>query len=887
MIALERIKRIYDEVASVNLAEQATLLHRLCEGDEELIESVRRILKENSSTASLLSVGPLPIWAGQPDSTGERLGPYRLEEKVGQGGMGTVYKGVRVDGAFSKTVAVKVVAAGDRLSIAAGERFLAERQMLARLEHPCIARLLDGGRTDNGLLYLVMEYVEGIPITEYCSRNSLPVNRRLELFRKLCGAVSYAHRNLVVHRDIKPANILVNNEGTPYLLDFGIAKLLEPTQDAYTTQLGHRPMTPQYASPEQISGEPVTVASDVYALGLLLYEILSGSRPYELGGLSLDEQIRVVREANPAALRPGTGVKIPRDLEAIVLQAIRKEPDRRYLSAEALADDVDRFLNGRPVKAAADSLGYRFGKFARRNRFPLAIGALAGLFLIAGVFGTVTQAQIAEAERRKAEKEAAAAIQERTRAESLARREAEERERAERSAREANLQRQEAQEQQQLADSRFQDVRGLATAFLFDFDEAIANVAGAEKGRDLVVTKGVEYLEKLSRDSNRDQTLQQELAAGYERLGDILGNLYLSNQGQYQRARMLYERALSMRERLAKTRPNEPGRIIALAATHAKLADSLIAVGELKPGIREHETALQLLKLVDETRAHGLKQNSHSRLCTLLIPANDLVGAEAHCRAALEPTASKETEKPPPTARAALAAAHSNFAILLRARRQFAEAEPILAQAAAQFSELRAEFPRNSNYAKNAAGAYALLGTTQNELGNREAGVESQLKGISIIRELLKISPEDVRNQITFGFANIRLAPVLLSLGRQTEAESAGRDGLEVFRALAERPSATPDDQNNYASFLLEIGVPSLADPNKALAFAKRATAGVKSPSLAFLDTLAQAHCETGDFRSAISVAERALRESPGTAPGGLAADLSAKLNKFRAGSCK
>jgi serine/threonine-protein kinase len=333
--------------------------------------------------------------------------------------MGTVYLAERVDGQFEQQVAIKLLKQG-LPGEDARRRFLQERQILARLEHPGIARLLDGGVTAEGTPFFVMEHVEGRPVTAYCNEQNFGIEQRLRVFLEICDAVQYAHRNLVVHRDLKPSNILVDAAGRVKLLDFGIAKLLAEGDDgapAEATRSVLRAMTPEYAAPEQVRGDPVTTATDVYVLGVLLYELLAGQRPYRVGRGPISELERAILEEEPlrpsarttgGAGLPGIGPRelqrrLRGDLDGIVLKALEKEPERRYPSAEALATDIRRHLQGLPVSAHGDRLAYRTWKFARRHRLSMAAAGLGFLSLIGGLIGTTWQAQRAAREARKAE----------------------------------------------------------------------------------------------------------------------------------------------------------------------------------------------------------------------------------------------------------------------------------------------------------------------------------------------------------------------------------------------------------------------------------------------------------------------------------------------------
>ncbi len=348
------------------------------------------------------------------DSGGQRVGPWRLVDRLGEGGMGTVWRAERADGTYDRAVALKLLrtdggssgGGSDALAV----RLAAERQILARLEHPRIARLYDGGVTDDGRPYLVLERVDGQPITAHADARGLGVPERLRLFLQVCDAVAYAHQNLVVHRDLKPSNVFVTDAGEVKLLDFGIAKLLEDPgvlggDDALTrSQIA---LTPSYAAPEQLRRAPVTTATDVYALGVMLYELLSGARPYALTGLTPADAERLVCETDPpppsSVAPPARARAVRGDLDTIVARALAKEPLRRYASADALAADIQRHLDGVPVVARPPTMRYRAGRFVRRNRVGVAAGAAVAVALVAGMGGTAWQARKAEAEARKAE----------------------------------------------------------------------------------------------------------------------------------------------------------------------------------------------------------------------------------------------------------------------------------------------------------------------------------------------------------------------------------------------------------------------------------------------------------------------------------------------------
>jgi serine/threonine-protein kinase len=421
------IDLVFAEALDRPSAERKAFLDQACAGDAELRTAVERLLLADEQSDTFLERPASDLLGLVPEvETGERLGPYRLLRKLGAGGMGTVYLARREDEHYQQDVALKILRSGLQ-GTEAVHRFLAERQILARLEHPNIARLYDGGSTPDGRPYLVMELVEGLPVDEYCDRHQLTIDQRLDLFRRICSAVQYAHQHLLVHRDLKPGNILVTEEGEPKLLDFGIAKRLEPGSATKPdlTRTGSRIMTPSYASPEQVRGEAITTASDVYSLGVVLYGLLAGRTPYrvesglmhEIEGAICEqeperpsaalfrageppaEEIAQAREARPQALRR----RLQGDLDNIVLMALRKEPARRYGSAAQLSRDVENHLHSLPVVARPDTLSYRTRKFVRRHRVGVSAAALVVLLVAGFIVSLIVQGRRIARERDKAQ----------------------------------------------------------------------------------------------------------------------------------------------------------------------------------------------------------------------------------------------------------------------------------------------------------------------------------------------------------------------------------------------------------------------------------------------------------------------------------------------------
>jgi len=411
-----KIKSLFHQALDLQPDERAAFFADHCNGDRDLRVRVESLLKAHEDAGDFISAPALAEAGLISHATlgsaliGKRIGSYEIVRELGRGGMGAVYLAERADEEFKKQVALKIIKRGmDTESIL--RRFVMERQILANLEHENIARFLDGGTTEDGLSYFVMEYIDGEPITKYSDAHNLNTTERLELFQQVCVAVQHAHQNLIVHRDLKPSNILVTTARVPKLLDFGIAKILsaDAAGDTEQTASALRLMTPEYASPEQLRGLPITTATDVYSLGIVLYELLSGQRPFRFPNRSPEEIVRVVLTAEPS--RPSdavtnhvaprgtdaTGLNSPSmhqplasqveklrrrllgDLDNIVLKALRKDRERRCASVQEFSQDIGRHLRGLPVSARPDAFSYRAGKFVKRHRTGVAI---AGLLLV-------------------------------------------------------------------------------------------------------------------------------------------------------------------------------------------------------------------------------------------------------------------------------------------------------------------------------------------------------------------------------------------------------------------------------------------------------------------------------------------------------------------------
>jgi len=534
-----RIRDLFDRASELPEAEAWSFLEKTCAGDQALLEAVRGLLEANRGAGQFLDAPAAAFALREPETlVGQRVGPYVVRRELGAGGMGAVYLADRADDEFQMQVALKLLLPGRH----GGEmirRFRQERQILAKLEHPGIARLLDGGATEDGTPFLVMEYVDGEPIDKYCDGKNLGIRPRLELARKICVAVQYAHQNLVIHRDLKPSNILVTADGEPRLLDFGIAKLTGGAEDLNLTRTGAIAATPEYASPEQISGGPVGIGTDIYSMGILLYRLLVKKSPYGLGpDAGLTELMLAVQRTEP--IRPSSvDPAINADLDAILFMALEKDPNARYASAMEFADDLERFLADEPIKARPSTTLYQIRKFIRRKPAIAAAALIASVSLAGGAGVATWQARVATQERDRAER-------------------------------------------------RFQEVRSLANFFVFDFNDSIARLPGAMKARETIVQKGLESLDRLSQEAGGDVKVLGELASAYERIGDVYGNFYISNMGDSNAAKASYRKAVELRERILERNPGPPERF-AYARALARSADGFVNSGLMKDAKRDCE----------------------------------------------------------------------------------------------------------------------------------------------------------------------------------------------------------------------------------------------------------------------------------------------------------
>ncbi|MEM7281495.1 MAG: serine/threonine-protein kinase [Pseudomonadota bacterium] len=522
-----QVLRLCDEALQLDDDARESFLNEACAGDPGLRSSVDSVLIAISDSSDFMD-SPPPL--EKVDLTGQKIGPYTILQEIGEGGMGSVYLGERVGPEFTQTVAIKLVR-GQLLAKELIQRFNAERKILASLNHPYIAGLIDGGTTSDGMPYLVMEYVDGLTIDKYCDKNKLSIPDRIKLIQKVAMAVHAAHQNLVVHRDLKPSNVLVTDDGIPKLLDFGIAKLLTPVEEdkntGNTTVFGRQAMTPNYASPEQVLENRVTTASDVYTLGVLTYRLLTGERPYHIETAthkSMMDSFEALTIPRPSArldnvssqqevlkiakLRSTTPSRLKKtltgDLDNILAKALHKEPNRRYSSVANFSEDLDRYLTGMPVQARADSLGYRVARFVGRHKVGVAASIGAAVLLVAGLAGTGWAYLRAEQAR-------------------------------------------------SLADQRFDQVRSIANTLMFEVYDDIERVPGTTSARQTLASVAQQYLEALASVPDASTTVQLEAARGYARLVNIFNREAVADPENRELADEALEKTLNLLNQLEET----------------------------------------------------------------------------------------------------------------------------------------------------------------------------------------------------------------------------------------------------------------------------------------------------------------------------------------------
>jgi tetratricopeptide (TPR) repeat protein len=740
-----RVKAILEGVLDQPAEARESYIASVCAGDATLRARVTALADAAEGDGGILDASNA-VEAGAeipeaPSREGERVGAYELLTEIGQGGMGTVHLARRADDEFEKRVAIKLMRPGFATDLDL-RRFKSERQISAALDHPNIARLLDGGTTPEGAPYFVMEHVEGGLLLEHCRERGLSIRERLILFQQICAAVQYAHQHLVVHRDLKPGNILVTAQGEPKLLDFGIAKLLSEGVGAALsepTATLDRLLTPEYASPEQVRGRTVTTSSDVYSLGVILYELISGEKPYRIETGDPAELVRLVCERDPE--RPSTRTAgLSRDLDAIVLKAMRKEPEQRYPSAAALSEDIGRFLEGRPIEARRHSAAYRAKKFIRRHRIGAAATVLVLAALAVGVWATLREARRARAAEARAER-------------------------------------------------RFNEDRKLANSFLFEFHDAIRDLPGSTPARALVVRRALEYLDGLARESAGDRTLRRELADAYQKVGDVQGNPFMQNLGDVKGATDSYGKAIALLEpAVAGPDPSD--------AERASLATAYLMRGALRLYEGNAEEALATAKkglalrqaLAAKAPGDAARQMDLSQAWQYVAFDAAPAGKPAEAANALAAQAAilEEQLRLRPSDRNVRRSLGQN--LYLRgssskpgdpagALAKFREAEQIE-------EKLVIEDPTSVQFRRDLAYTQTEAGNTELDLGNAPGALEEYRRALSAFEAMARADPKSTDPILGIAFSRHNSAEALEKLGRRAEALAESRRALTGYETV-------------------------------------------------------------------------------------------------------
>ena len=722
-----------------------------------------------------------PVGPGDPHpGAGRRaedpafIGPWKVLSRLAVGGMGVVYMAQREGGPIQRPVAVKVVRRGMNAADVVA-RFERERTLHAALDHPNIARLLDAGETAEHDPYFVMEYVDGLPMDAWCDSRRLTVHERLELFRLVCAAVQHAHANLVVHRDIKPRNVLVTRDGQPKLLDFGIAKLLNPSlapSSDMPTMAGMALMTPEYASPEQILGEPISTATDVWSLGVLLCELLSGSRPFTLAHRTLEEAERVVcrgaprlpsaaLRADPAAAEAAArrGTTAPRllralegELDAVVASALRREPQRRYASAAALAEDCRRHVVGEPVAARPDTVAYRWRKFIARHRWQAGAALLVVLALAVTAGVSLWSAARVARERDAAEFE------------------------------------------RQRAERRVRELRELTGSLLFGLHDSIARLAGATEARDLLVSTAVKYLDALAAEAGGDAALLAELASGYQRLGELRGGARSGNRGDPEGALENFTHALQLRQRVAELQPGDAGAQAQVAGARIQVGDVLRRLGRSREALAQYEEALAIRRAQagmggdGESRALAV---SLASVGDLRLRLGDLPGAEACYVESNELRRQLLARRPSDTeARRDLTVGLLREGRVLQRRGDLEGARERYRRMLQERLDLAAAAPDSATAARDVVRARSVLVGLAIEMGDAEEAVRGARTALSEAGALRSRDAANVRAELDELVARSDLARALVAAGDAGGAAAELRSASAGAIALHERSPA-------------------------------------------------------------------------------------------------
>jgi len=896
------VEAIVTEALAAPHEQRAELIEAKCSADSALADEARSLLEACEAEERMMAACRRePVGGGDVPADRKRVGPYEIDRLLGRGGMGAVYLAHRADGHFEQKVAIKLIdvpLASDLFR----ERFRQERQILAGLQHPYIARLLDGGVTAEGELYLAMEYVDGAPIHRYCEERHLAQAQRIKLFLRVCEAVQFAHQNFIVHRDLKPDNILVAGDGNPRLLDFGTAKLLSPSldqQDSQFTRSGCLSFTPQYASPEQVLGNPITTATDTYSLGVLLYLLLTGEPPYELKEITTGEMLRVICEEAPRkpSHEANSGKRLDGDLEAILLKALRKEPEERYLTAERLGDDLRAYLDGRPVAARRGTARYLAGKFIHRHRWILAAAAVLVVTLLAGVAGIAWQAAVANRERRAAD------------------------------------------EERRKAEARSADLRQLSNSLLTELDEAIQQIPGSTGAQKLLVTSVLKHLDSMAADAQGDRQTQLDLAKAYTQLANLQGNAYSQNLGDTTGALASANKAIALSTPFAGPGSKDREAIHALASAQLSRSGILIDSAPMQETVASTQAAIANLerlaaigglstedmldtangydRLGDEIgltteqslddlpnalgayrkarglvrRALSIDPNLMDAKRSLIVGQRKIIEVEMEFDPAQalndSLTGLQDISALPKADQESLRMQREHIVFLLDEAYnlvelgRYAEANKLQAEAVQLDRRLVAADPQDQraledlnvsliystrNYLTEADPA---LGPSEGDRRQALIGAEKSLTGeIAVMGRLMKQEGGQKLWKSFLADAQVYLGSIQFMLHRGGDSTNMVGKGLAVYKDLIKKDPNSPSLLDDAAQDFLDVEPASFKDPRLAVSFAERAVALTHRRMPSKLLTLAKAYRAAGQAEKSRAAATEGLALLPAPQPG-------------------
>jgi tetratricopeptide (TPR) repeat protein len=744
----QRVQTVFAAAVEREPADRAPWLDQACAGEPFVREEVDALLKSHDRAGRFLTLEGAPATpsAAADALTGLRIGPFALVREIGRGGMSVVYLAERVDGGFTQEVAVKILDAPLRLD-EVRQRFLAERQILARFAHPNIVSFLDAGVTADGRPYLVMERLDGQPLTRYCATRRLDLPARLVLLGQLCRAVQYAHQHGVVHRDLKPANVLVTPEGVVKVLDFGIAKLLDDSivGSGDATMAGAaRALTPNYASPEQLRGDTVTTATDIYTIGIVMYELLSGGRPYEAGERTLGEMVTLVTDTEPAQPsaagadndRPYPARALRGDLDAIVRKAMASAPADRYASAQQIADDLARHGAGEPIEARRVSMTYLLARLARRHRAAVVASTVSLLALVVALGVSLWEIRAARLERDRAER-------------------------------------------------RFSDARELARTLIFKVHDAVQPLPGSTPVRQMIVADALTYLERLSKDPSGDDGLRLELARGYHRVADVQGRPSSANLGDRAGSEASYRKALALLRPIAngpiaREAALELGRIdLALATLRGVNTYDEAATGAISEALAVGTRLLAAHG--DDEEAERLLASAHFQLA-LAAPHDGALAEWTKTGALFDALLAKKPDDPD---------RQRNVALVEKYIGSYYEDGQVYDTALPHFTRAleidRQRLARQSSRATKFDVAVDLSNVAMAEhyTGRSAKAIEHLSQCLSIREELSAADPKDVLGRERLALTFQRLGHIYQGAGRLDDARDALRKSVAIFEEVA------------------------------------------------------------------------------------------------------